>query len=138
MAPKKVPAKKSVPVDAEQQAAESAAAHVPDVPADVEIVEPVAQQRGGGDPKAVTFVLHHPAGHPVDDEGDDGDDDVDYDDEDDDYGDELAAAVNQIGQLLVTEDGEAVSDVLRGILDALDKQNKILYRGLQLLETKRR
>ena len=42
--------------------------------------------------------------------------------------------LQQISQLLITEDGEAVSDVLQGIRDALDKQNKILFKLCGLLD----
>lgn len=42
--------------------------------------------------------------------------------------------LQQISQLLITEDGEAVSDVLQGVRDALVKQNKILFRLCTLLE----
>ena len=34
----------------------------------------------------------------------------------------------QLSQLLVTEEGEPLADVLKGIRDALDKHNKILFR----------
>lgn len=56
-----------------------------------------------------------------------------YEDEDDEEGfaDESAAAIEQLTQLLMTDKGEPIADVLAGIRDALDKQNKILYRGLQ-------
>ena len=72
----------------------------------------------------------------VDDEDED-EGDEDDDDDDEDEGDELTVAVGQLAQLFMTEDGEAITDVLGGIRDALDKQNKILYRGLQLLEQRR-
>ncbi len=62
--------------------------------------------------------------------------DEEIEDSDEEFED-LAGAVASVGQLLMTEEGEAVADILRGILDALDKQNKILFRGLQLLESRR-
>lgn len=46
--------------------------------------------------------------------------------------------LHQISQLLLTEDGEAVADVLQGIRDALDKQNKILFKLAGILEAGRR
>ena len=46
--------------------------------------------------------------------------------------------MHQISQLLLTEDGEAVADVLQGIRDALDKQNKILFKLAGILEAGRR
>lgn len=114
-----------------------------------EIVPEPTQPRRQAPQQQVTFVLDNNQlgrGIAEGDEGDEGDEDYidDEDDEDEDdvefdeEGDEddLASAIGQVAQLLVTEDGEAVGDVLRGILDAIDKQNKILYRGLQLLETK--
>lgn len=117
-------------------------------PAEPEVLEeivPEPTQPRRQAPQQVTFVLDDQLGRGIaeGDEGDEGDDDyIDDEDEDDvefdEEGDEddLASAIGQVAQLLVTEDGEAVGDVLRGILDAIDKQNKILYRGLQLLEAK--
>lgn len=65
-----------------------------------------------------------------------------YDDEDD--GEELASfgealfdpvmLTQQVTQLLVTEDGVPVVDVLQGIQDSLDKQNKILYKLVSVIE----
>ncbi len=43
---------------------------------------------------------------------------------DEEYEDEYL----DLAQLLVTEEGEPLADVLRGIRDALDKHNKILYK----------
>ncbi len=53
----------------------------------------------------------------------DPEDDDEYSGDDDDFFD-----MAQLAQLLVTEEGEPVADVLRGIRDALDKHNKILYK----------
>lgn len=97
---------------------------------EVEVVEAVVEA-GAENDKKVTFSLNE---YAADDELDLEDEDDDEDLEDDE---DLVGAVAQVSQLLMTEDGEAVADVLRGILDALDKQNKILFRGLQLLETRR-
>ena len=48
--------------------------------------------------------------------------------------------VNLLGELLVTENGEAIADVmaeirdvLAGIKDSMDKQNKILFKVSQTL-----
>jgi hypothetical protein len=49
--------------------------------------------------------------------------------EDDDYFD-----LAQLSQLLVTEEGEPLADVLKGIRDALDKHNKILFRLVGTVE----
>lgn len=80
--------------------------------------------------REVSFVVADPGDedHPADEDEEDEDEELHEED------DELVATVGQLGQLLMTDDGEAITDVLAGIRDALDKQNKILYRGLQLLE----
>jgi TATA-binding protein-associated factor Taf7 len=63
-------------------------------------------------------------------EDDDQEDDEDQDGfEDDDYFD-----LAQLSQLLVTEEGEPLADVLKGIRDALDKHNKILFRLVGTVE----
>lgn len=142
MAPRKSKAsaaeQKTVTVDA-PPAAESAAEEIqPEV---IEVVEPVHEDR------RVTFAVDEIADHEHDgggDSGDDCDEDACEDDDDDDevedieYGaHELTIAVGQMTQLLMTEEGEAITDVLSGLRDAIEKQNKILYRGLQLLESRR-
>ena len=140
MAPRKVAPKKPFVADIAEagQAAQAAqagqAGRVEDVE-EVEVVDDTVDEEvddgleeieeidnGGG--KHVGFVLDSEDEYD-EGEGEDGDED------------DLVCAVTQVGQLLVTEDGEAVADVLRGLVDALDKQNKILYRGLQLLEARR-
>lgn len=42
--------------------------------------------------------------------------------------------MEQLSQLLVTEDGTPLIDVIVGVRDALDKQNKIMFRLLGVLE----
>lgn len=84
----------------------------------------------------VTFVLGDEGAAP-EDLDEEAPEDEDLEEGDDlEIEDELATAVGQLTQLMMTEEGEAISDVLHGIRDAIDKQNKILYRGLQLLEAK--
>lgn len=90
--------------------------------------ETVAAPTAAKNSRGVTFVLDSEEDEEFDDDGDE-------DEEDDEDEDDLVASVSQLSQLLVTEDGEAIADILRGILDALEKHNKIMYRGLQVLET---
>ncbi len=70
----------------------------------------------------------------LDEEEDDEEDDEEGDEYDDEFHDGLTTVVGQLTQLFMTDEGEAITDVLSAIRDSLDKQNKILYRGLQLLE----
>lgn len=96
--------------------------------------------------RTVTFVLDESELRPQTDEDDDpeeededaeGYDDQEEDDDDLDEDDEdLTTAVGQLTQLMMTEEGEAITDVLNGIRESIEKQNKILYRGLQLLEAR--
>jgi hypothetical protein len=44
--------------------------------------------------------------------------------------------ISQLAQLLVTEEGQPVADIMVGIKDALDKHNKILFKISTLLEAK--
>lgn len=59
------------------------------------------------------------------------------DDEDDDCDDEIDDADAQMSgllySLLTTEDDESITNVLKGIRDGIDKQNKILYKILTSL-----
>ena len=53
------------------------------------------------------------------------------DDEDDDCDDEIDDDAQMSGllySLLTTEDDESITNVLKGIRDGIDKQNKILYK----------
>ncbi len=50
--------------------------------------------------------------------------------------DEMFDPMGQLTQLLVTEGGTPIVDVLQGISDALDKQNKILYKLVSVVESK--
>lgn len=82
----------------------------------------------------------------------DGEDGEEYEDDMDIDDDPLAVAVHQLSQHLRTEEGETLGDLLGGVRDsleattellaglreALDKQNKILYRGLQIVEEQAR
>lgn len=116
-----------------------------------EVIEEIVPEPRAEPGRTVTFVLDDDetdAAAAVHDEFDnDAEDEHDHDDDDDDADldeadlgtddeDELTVAVGQLTQLMMTEDGEAITDVLNGIRDALDKQNKILYRGLQVLEAR--
>ena len=119
---------------AEEPAAEPAAAE--------EIVEEIVPDRTARE--GPTFVLEHayyhdPPGGQIDEYDEEEDDGLEDGEEDDDDGleDDLITAVGQLTQLMMTEEGEAITDVLNGVRDAIEKQNKILYRGLQLLEQRR-
>lgn len=93
-----------------------------------EIIEEVIPEK-----QSVTFVLDD----EVQEYGEDYDDEEeDEEGEDIDEEDPLTTAVGQLTQLMMTEEGEAITDVLHGLRDAIDKQNKIMYRGLQLLEAR--
>ena len=88
---------------------------------------------GAGDgpdgPDGMTFRLD--AAYGQGEEYEDEDEDEGFADDEEGFADESAAAIEQLTQLLMTDKGEPIADVLAGIRDALDKQNKILYRGLQ-------
>ena len=66
--------------------------------------------------------------------------DVDGDIEDDDElefdDDAFDHPMQQLTQLLVTEDGTPLVDVLAGIQQTLDKQNKILFKLVSLLDAR--
>ena len=67
----------------------------------------------------------------------DDEDDEDEDDDEDDEDDEMEFdPISQLAQLLVTEEGQPVADIMVGIKDALDKHNKILFKMSTLLESK--
>ena len=70
----------------------------------------------------------------VEDAAEDDDEDEDaeyYEDEEGEYD-----PVQHITQLLVTEEGLPVADVLLGIKESLDKLGKIHYKIVQLLEAR--
>ena len=78
---------------------------------------------------------------PEDPEADDPDDpDLhDLDDEDDEDLSSLGEhfdPLQQLTQLFVTEAGTPIVDVLQGIQDALDKQNKIMFKLVSVLDAK--
>lgn len=120
MAPKKS-TKKTVAFDEEPVVAVAEEVQEP------QIEEVVAESSAPQEPAVVTFMMGEEG--PLE-----GEDEDDEEDDEDEMHDELVGVVGQMGQLLMTDEGEAITDVLAGIRDALDKQNKILYRGLQLLE----
>lgn len=107
------------------------------VPADEEYIEEIVPEEAEGDHHQPGFVLdtvfYEGGGEDADDE-EDGEDEDEDEDEEEDEAYELVTAVGQLTQLMMTEEGVAIADVLNGIRDALDKQNKIMYRGVQLLE----
>lgn len=122
-------------------------------PAPEEIIEEIVpeSQHQSKHQQSVTFVLDEQDNVEYgEDIGEDIDEDIDEDfdednediedvediDDDDDEEDALTTAVGQLTQLMMTEEGEAITDVLNGIRDSIEKQNKILYRGLQLLEAR--
>ena len=61
----------------------------------------------------------------------DDEDDDDCDDEIDD--DDAAQMSGLLYSLLTTEEDESIANVLKGIRDGIDKQNKILYKILTSL-----
>ena len=64
------------------------------------------------------------------------DDDIDDDDDDDDDDDESVDMSSLLYSVLTTEDGESIATTLQSIRDGIDKQNKILYKLLLVLEKK--
>lgn len=68
-----------------------------------------------------------------DEEGFDGEDEEGFE-----YPDPAAFGLGEmamLGQVLVTEEGETVADILSGIRDALEKGVKVLYKLSTTLET---
>lgn len=101
----------------------------------VEDIEPGSEEPRQPN-KTVTFILEEPGENEIEEYETEDEDDDDDDDDDDGTDDELATAVGQLTQLMMTEEGEAITDVLDGIRESIEKQNKILYKGLQLLESR--
>lgn len=65
--------------------------------------------------------------------GEDDDEEMDDDsEEEEDYD-----AVEQLCQLMVAEDGTPVADIMLGIRDALERHNKILYKAVTVLESRK-
>lgn len=68
--------------------------------------------------------------------------DVDVDDDDDDdedlesFEEDMFDPMQQLTQLLVTEDGVPLVDVLQGIRESIDKQNKILFKLVSVIDAK--
>lgn len=67
----------------------------------------------------------------VDGDIEDDDDELEFDDDD-----AFDHPMQQLTQLLVTEDGTPLVDVLAGIQQTLDKQNKILFKLVSLLDAR--
>jgi hypothetical protein len=162
MAPKKLTLKSAVAATTEPETpqpppatdgprAEAAAPEIVPAAAEIEEIVPETGSYGLNDGlnDEITFILGSEAPPLLeDDEFDDaddadgeddaddadGEDDEEEDEEDDHHAAELVTVVGQVAQLMMTEEGEAITDVLHGIKEAMDKQNKIMYRALQLLE----
>lgn len=134
-------------------AATASAAAAAAVPAPVvEEIEEVVVPEPSAAPRTVTFVLGEDADDEILDGAEEDDhDDIDEEDIEDEEADEeedaeedfddleddaLTTAVGQLTQLMMTEEGEAITDVLSGLRESIEKQNKILYRGLQVLEAR--
>lgn len=68
--------------------------------------------------------------------------DVDVDDDDDEdedlesFEEDMFDPMQQLTQLLVTEDGVPLVDVLQGIRESIDKQNKILFKLVSVIDAK--
>lgn len=63
------------------------------------------------------------------------DDDLDIEDS---FDGGLFDPMQQLAQMLVTESGVPLVDVLQGIQESLDKQNKILYKLVSVVDAKLR
>lgn len=74
------------------------------------------------------------------DEDEDAEDDEDLEsfDEDDDVFGPMHDLSQQLTQLMITEDGVPIVDVMQGIQEAIEKQNKILYKLVSVVEAKLR
>ena len=76
-------------------------------------------------------IIEHPEPSPMMIEDDDYTSGSDHDDDNADFDsddEQMLMDFGGIGQLLITEEGEAMVDVLAGIRDALLQTNKILYK----------
>lgn len=63
--------------------------------------------------------------------------DIEVDDEEiDSLDDVMFDPMQQFTQLLVTESGVPLVDVLQGIQEAIEKQNKIMYKLVSVVESK--
>ena len=84
-------------------------------------------------------TIEVPASSPlaeVPDEIEDEESGSEFTDDDEDDEDMEFDPISQLAQLLVTEEGQPVADIMVGIKDALDKHNKILFKISTLLEAK--
>jgi hypothetical protein len=71
------------------------------------------------------------------DDGPDGEEE-EFDDEDGDSEDEEEYdPTEQLCQLMMSEDGTPIADILLGIRDALERHNKILYKAVTVLEARK-
>lgn len=84
-------------------------------------------------------VSFEPSGCDIDGDDADFDDDEGGDGDDEDEDDEcMFDPFQQLSQLFVTEDGTPLVDVVHAIQETLDKQNKILFKLVSVLDAKLR
>ena len=103
-------------------------------PQEIEEIEEIEEIRGDS-------ALDGDGGSTLDAEDGEDDDGEDCEDDEEDelasFGDALfdpMLITQQVTQLLVTESGVPLVDVVLGIQEALDKQNKILYKLVSVIE----
>lgn len=61
----------------------------------------------------------------------------DDDEEEDSEDGEEYDPTEQLCQLMMSEDGTPIADILLGIRDALERHNKILYKAVTVLEARK-
>lgn len=91
--------------------------------------KPEAEAEIQADPEPLPEAAAAASDEAVDEEEDDIDIDGSFDGA-------MFDPMHQLTQLLVTESGTPIVDVLQGVLDALDKHNKILYKLVSVLDAK--
>lgn len=64
-------------------------------------------------------------------------DEEEYDDDEDSEDEEEYDPTEQLCQLMMSEDGTPIADILLGIRDALERHNKILYKAVTVLEARK-
>ena len=64
-------------------------------------------------------------------------DEFDDDDDEDSEDEEEYDPTEQLCQLMMSEDGTPIADILLGIRDALERHNKILYKAVTVLEARK-
>lgn len=127
MAGKRADRKSEVPAEPSVDAADIAdAAEATDAADAADAAEPVQPAD-----EAIEVV----DGQAYDDEDED-DEDLESFDEDDDVFGPMHDLSQQLTQLMITEDGVPIVDVMQGIQEAIEKQNKILYKLVSVVEAK--